>query len=195
MKIGNTTKFCKKHKKETLHAIYQFGDNKVTRCLDCAKEQKKERYKNPEKREHDLNYTKKWLVNNPEYAKNIAKNLAKKRYDTILSNVNSFINLYASEINQFLLQIKSNLNLDIIKKYCLKHNIQDIEKIKNYIISNKKSKLYMAYGWQQSSLLKYHLGVREIYEYLDESIKEEIRTYSKEIALNKTNKIIETLLK
>ena len=66
---------CKKgiHGK-TEHGVYKDKNGyTITRCLECAKDYKKLRQSNPEKKKQDREYTNEWRSKNKKYVRDVAK--------------------------------------------------------------------------------------------------------------------------
>jgi len=194
MKIAKILCECPKHG-QTPHGVYLYNGSTSTRCLQCAKEQRAIRRKDPIKNEHDKKYTKNWTNNNKEYVKSAAKIAAKRKKDSIDFEVKIFLEEERAKIVNILLRINSDLNLEDVEKHCLHFNITSFEEVKNFILGHKQSKLYNAEVWKQSTLSKYHYGIQELYGFLPERTKRKIREEYKMKAKEIVNKKIEELCK
>jgi len=186
-RIGTVTKFCKKHKDYTEHGVYQYENVIAERCLKCVREQRKARRNDPEKYEHDKNYTNLWAWENREHVReqarlNHLKNQVEKRL-----NVNQFMADYHSEVKWLLKHYDNPMTFEQISSWCMRYGIIDLIKIRNRIERTKRSQLYNAEVWKQSTLVKYHNGVLGNYSEISETFKETIRAQSKVEALKVVN--------
>lgn len=194
MVVDKIIKECKIHGK-TLHGVYSYSGSIHTRCLQCAKEQKIKRHLNPEKKAHDRAYNKNWsLEKGNEYFRQKKQELSTKKYAKRISKVCRFIENERETISILLLKLKSTLSLDDIKEHCIKFTITSLDKLFEFIKSNKRSKLLNAETWKASTLLKYHLGIRENYSKQPKFIKEKIRKMYKKDAAITVNKKMKMLL-
>jgi len=187
-KIGETTKFCKKHKTHTQHYVYKYGNEVREHCMECTKEWRNARRNDPKKYAQDKAYTKKWTEQNLEHVRDHArlnhlKNQTEKRF-----NVNQFFADQHEEIKWLLKHYDNPMTFEQISAWCLRHGIVHLIEIRGHIASTRKSQLYNAEVWKQSSLIKYHNGVRENYTEISEPFKETIRAESKVKALSIVNK-------
>jgi len=180
-------KECKKHG-ITEHGIYFNKKLKIIffKCLTCAREKRKERYKDPIKRAHDIAYANNWSKENRD---NILKLKRKKNKQIKLSRdkeVREFLKNENNRIINLLLKTDSNISKRDLNKHCLHYHITSFEQVKNFILSNKKRELSNLENWKQSSLVKYHYGVIKKYNELSENEKANIRFEYH----NKTKKIV-----
>jgi hypothetical protein len=194
MKIARILCECPKHG-QTPHGVYKYGNSTSTRCLLCAKEQRAARSKDPAKKAHDLAYTKKWIGQNKEHYDAVQKSIAKRNRDKLDLDVKIFLEEEKAKIVNLLLRIDSNLSLEDVEKHCLHFNITSFDTVKDFIFTNKRSKLYNAESWKQSTLSKYHYGIQELYGFLPERTKRKIREEYKTKAKEIVNKKIEELCK
>lgn len=170
-------KECKKRKHGlSLHGIYK--DKKgyvIARCLECAKDYKKKRYQDSKKREHDKEYTTKWIGNNKAHCKRltvkarIEKQLEKRKI------VTEFLKKEKHNIINCIVVYDSPLSLDDIKKHCYHYNVNNISYLREFIIRNLESKMFNEEVWRQSSKIKYRRGVRDNWKEQPEHIKEQVR--------------------
>lgn len=200
MKQGEINKECKIHG-ITLHSVYVYKapNNKSTGlvrsilCKECTKEKKTKRHLDLGKKEMDRLYSKKYAQDN------IEKNISNRKKYVInkqlarVRKVDDFLQLNKTIISNLLKDMDSNLSSLKIRQYCTRFTILDICTLRAYIISNKRSALYRAELFKQSSIVKYHYGVRKTFQSLSEDLKCEIRAkYTKsanDIVDNKINEL------
>jgi hypothetical protein len=165
---------CKVHGM-TVHGIYRYSDSIVLHCLECVRERKALRIKDPEKYSHDKEYTKKWVENHKEYVAELMRQYAKSKKDSSDKRVKQYLSLNEQRIKEYLGRIKSPLSFESIEKRCLRNSISNWVDIKRFILINKKSTLFVAEEFKQSSIVKYHFGVRENWAEVPEILKLKIR--------------------
>lgn len=177
MKINNINIKCKNGHGITNHAVYQYGNSVTMRCLECEKEYKRKRMGDPEKYAHDKEYTKKWADKNRVHLREIGKKNAQRVKEERDAEVTKF--LYSKgvleKIQNYLNTLQCDYTLNYIKKHCYRRHITSWLPIKQYIRSRKLSELKRVEIYRESTLAKYHYGVRETWSDLPEEIKVKIR--------------------
>jgi hypothetical protein len=136
----------------------------------------------PLKNALDKEYTKKWSDQNREHLRDLEHKKRQQNQEKKRSKVQNFFAANNDKIWDLLLTIKSKLSIDDVKKHCEHYGIVSLEKIRTYILQKKYWELYNRYLWHQSSLLKYHKGVRSTYETCSENKKQKIRSLYSGIA-------------
>lgn len=175
MKIDKVKLRCKKGHGITDHGIYKYGNSTVFACFECTKERKRRRRKNPEKREMDAAYTKKWYRNNIEKVRESNKAREKRKKDQRDAEVLEFLNTRRISIKRYLSALQSDYTWADIKKHCLRMHVTSLPKVKQYIRSHKLSQLKNAEVYKASTLIKYNYGVQNNWGELPEEVKEKIR--------------------
>ncbi len=193
MVLGKKLAVCKKHG-EVLHGIYQYNANPYLRCLECVKEQRECRRKDPIKNNHDRKYTKKYCEKNKERYRELDKRRKQLKRAHKVLNVSSFLKREKTNIEMLLTIVVSHLSFSDIKSYCLRRNITSFEEVKKYIISYKRNQLLNAEKWKQSSLSKYHSGLRKNWDDTNEAQKERIRSEYKETAIKIVDQKIQKMI-
>jgi len=176
------------------HAIYHYDNQKHVRCLECEKEKKKKRYSDPEKRRHDKEVTKRWIENNIIHYKRLSK---KYRLDKLLKErelITEFLKKEKQNIIKFIVKVGSSIYWDDIKKHCYHYSVKDIRSVKEFIMSNLKSKMLNDESWKQSSIVKYERGVRDNWKKQPEYVKNDIRIEYKLRAYKIVNEKIKRVL-
>lgn len=194
MKLRNEIKECKIHG-ECLHGVYAHNKRisvktnqpiKYTRCLECAKEQKRIRSLNDEKRNHDREFTRNWYNTHLQECRQKQKKLQEKVRERNLIErtlyVNSFIEQNQDKILFCINFLKSKYTLKDIEQKCLHKKRVNF----NDILNTLKSEFAVKTEWHQSALIKYRHKCRETYHTLSNEEKNNIRN---EYTQN-TNKII-----
>lgn len=177
MKIDSVKLKCKKGHGITDHGVYKYGNSTVFSCLECAKERRNQRKQDPEKVANDLAYTKRWFQNNKQYCKEREKLRAKKAKEKRDAEVMKFLNterIYKN-IKRYLESLQSDYTWEDVEKYCLRMHVTSLPKVKQYIHSNKMSKLRDAEIYKASALIKYHYGIQDSWGNLPQEVKEKIR--------------------
>ena len=187
-------KNCKKHG-QSEHGIYINHKNNriIIRCLECAKDNHRNRYKDPIKRAHDLEYTKNWRIEHPEYNVQYYRKIANKIKLIRDNEVRIFLKENAEKIRQLLLNVNSDIQKRHLNKHCLFYHITSFDEVKKFILNNKRSNLFNDELWKQSSLIKFHHGVRENWNDINEAKKSEIRKEYHKKAHEIVNKKMEEL--
>lgn len=194
MKINTVNIKCKKGHGITEHGVYKYGRIISFRCLECTKEKRRERYKNPEKRKHDLAYTKIWAEKNKDHLNYMNRKRSRKIKNEKDKDVLNFLTKKGmiQKIKKYLECLESDYTIDHIKSYCFKRHITSLPIVKQHIRSHKLKKLKDYEIYKASSLVKYHYGVRSNWNELPEEVKEKIR---KEYKFNGNKKVSEKIKK
>ena len=193
MKNNRLLKNCKKHGLVE-HGAYEYNGYFTTRCLICAREKKQKRYKDPEKRKHDTEVTRKWIKDNKIHCRRLRRKLEIDKSFEKRRNVTLFLKTYKKEILNFIIDFDSPLCFNDIKKHCYHFNVVELYVVKAFIFNNLKSKMIDAEMWKQSSLLKYHKGFRKNWEIQSEEEKEETRREYKLTAYKIVNDKLKLIL-
>ena len=206
------------------NSIKEYGKEYREQHLEEIKQKQKEHYcKNREKQQayaraykkirmsdanaykHDREYTKRWNDNNIDHVRDLARINSQRKMQLRIENIEKFLSDNRLIISTIVFKLKSSLSFTDIKNHCIRFNITNIDKVKNYIICIKKAKLLKAEEWKQSTLSKYHHGVIEHkneylgnykikgktishYDKIDEEEKVQIRNDYKTKAKNIVNK-------
>jgi len=194
-RTGTKTKFCKNHQKETLHGVYTYENAPTAfRCMDCAREQRNARRKDPEKYEHDKAYTRKWVKANIDHVKAHKRlRTEEKRYNR-MRDAMDFCYDHEEWIMNALHVLRSELTIVDIEFHVARFNTFTVDEVFQYIYNNKLSELKDKETWKASTLVKYHHGVRDNYNELPEPLKEKIRTEYKTMGLNSANAKMQKLV-
>jgi hypothetical protein len=197
MKIGNIIKLCKIHNRETEHGIYSYSKNEKSysssRCLECVRENRAERRKDPQINDHDKKYCRMWSKINREELSKKRREKDKINYLQKISAVDKFLLNYNKEILSVLSIFESDYTFDNIKKWSYRYGITSIDDVINHVKRRKFSRLKDQKAWSISSLKKYQLGVRENYPEIPERKKENIRSQYKKEAFKKASQKIKEL--
>lgn len=202
MKIGNTKTLCKKGKHGVCdHGIYSYNNKITIRCMECAKENKKNRSKNPDKYNHDREYTKQWYNKNKDYCLAKSQERNKKHKEEKDKLVKIFLDKNREKIIQLLKKIDSPLSFIDIEKYCYHFNIVLFRPVKRLIIRNKRNDLLRRERFRQSAYTKYNWGVvgngfnnyPQIPEIMKEKIRAEYKLNAKKIVDNQMKELCKTL--
>ena len=194
-RIGTIIKECKKHGTTTF-ALYAYDNGyKNSVCLECVREKREERRKNPKKYAHDKAYTKKWLAKNKDHVKELnSKYIRNKKFQRLMGTLD-FIAENEEWILNILYKLESKFDLQDVEEHCNRFNVRSKEKVYEFIYNNKFSELKSFLAWRHSNLVKYHHGVRGNYSEIPETFKERIRAEYKTKALTEATKKMEELCK
>lgn len=178
MKTGTIIAICKKHG-TCEHGVYTYNGKQTVNCLVCARENRAKRYKNPAKRRHDMAYTKKWYKANVDRLRETARKKAeeerRQKQEEKELRVNAFLESKKDKIKKILDRFDNPVSFKDIKRRCLREDITSIKVLKVLIAGSRASQLYYNEIYKQSTLVKYHHGVRENYQSIPEEQKQQIR--------------------
>jgi len=197
-KINTISKFCSEHNVITIHNIYNYGKKDIIRCSLCSKEQTKKRRTNPLNKAKDAAYTKTYIKNNKEKYIQLQSKYNNQRNKSRKLNTISFFTTHTHTINYLLEKYKFPLSYKKLVKWSNTHQIYNLSKIEKKIISTLYYNILKATMWKESTIVKYHHGVRETYHTLPESqkilIRKEYTANAKTITLKQLNKIKSNLI-
>lgn len=179
---------CKHH---GLTEFYHYTNNNPDRCKDCTRESRRARYARDPL--YDRKYTVEWNKANPGKVKTYNRDSARRYKRAQTKKFSEFFTLNFKTI------ITACTVFDI-NPFSLKmvlaptDNFKTKEDIINRLAVRKRSEMLTKETWKQSTLLKYHLGMREDYSSRTEEEKEMVRTLSKENAAKIVNTKIKLML-